>query len=145
MLKFGVINFLFAALLLALLVFDYAVNVSIWWYVVLMLMYSLIQAYGSAVLSAQFFVPVKYKGSSTSQAIAITFDDGPISGKTEKILDILKAHDIKAAFFCVGYRIHDNPQLVQRIHAEGHIVANHSYWHSKTFDLQWGSKIADEL
>ncbi|MBP7008006.1 polysaccharide deacetylase family protein [Patescibacteria group bacterium] len=42
--------------------------------------------------------------------IALTFDDGPTSGNTEKILDILKKHDIKASFFLIGNEIEKNPE-----------------------------------
>jgi peptidoglycan/xylan/chitin deacetylase (PgdA/CDA1 family) len=41
--------------------------------------------------------------------VALTFDDGPTSGNTEKILDILKKHDIKASFFLIGKDIEANP------------------------------------
>jgi len=93
----------------------------------------------------QFFLPVRWKGDEHSNSIAITFDDGPVPGRTEKILDILKSGQVRAAFFCIGSRVADYPALAKRIHDAGHLLGNHSYWHGKTFDLQTSKKIAREL
>lgn len=51
------------------------------------------------------------------------------NGNTGKILDTLKTHHAKATFFVVGNFITSNPELVKRIHKEGHIVGNHTYHH----------------
>jgi len=45
----------------------------------------------------------------------------------------------------VGHRIADNPLLAKKIHDSGHLLGNHSYWHSNTFDLQTTEKIEQEL
>lgn len=62
-------------------------------------------------------------------SIALTFDDGPNPEYTPQILDILKKHQIKATFFLVGKRVQARCDLVRRIVAEGHEIANHSYTH----------------
>jgi peptidoglycan-N-acetylglucosamine deacetylase len=118
---------------------------SLWAYALPVILYAGFQVYGSVALSAGFFVPVKFKASSAVNAIALSFDDGPIAGKTEKVLDILKTHQATAIFFCIGNRVTDHPDLARRIHDEGHLLGNHSYWHGKTFDLQSSRKIAEEL
>ena len=120
-------------------------DAPLWIFWIFIGIYIAFEAYGSINLSAQYFLPVKFKGNSSSREIAITFDDGPLPGKTEKILDILKAHQVPAAFFCIGHRVDENPALLGRIHAEGHLIGNHSYWHSRTFDIQTPNKIASEL
>ena len=61
--------------------------------------------------------------------IILTFDDGPTAGVTDKILDILKLHNIKATFFVVGANAARNPALMQRMADEGHIVGNHTMNH----------------
>lgn len=114
------------------------------YYVVVIFLYLGIQAYGSSVLSAQFFVPVRWKGQQ-KHSVALTFDDGPVPGKTESILNVLAAHNVHAAFFCIGNRVADNHTLVSKIHTAGHLVCNHSYWHRFTFDLQSASAIGKEL
>jgi peptidoglycan/xylan/chitin deacetylase (PgdA/CDA1 family) len=65
--------------------------------------------------------------------IYLTFDDGPIPGLTEWVLDILKEHSIKATFFCVGDNIQKNPRIFKRILSEGHSVGNHTYNHIKGY------------
>ncbi len=61
--------------------------------------------------------------------IFLTFDDGPIPEVTPWVLDILKAKEIKASFFCVGKNVEDNRAIYERILAEGHTVGNHTYNH----------------
>ena len=61
--------------------------------------------------------------------IYLTFDDGPVPGVTEKVLDVLKEEKIKATFFCVGENVEKNPAIYQRILAEGHAVGNHTFNH----------------
>lgn len=111
----------------------------------MLIIYLNIQAYGAIVLSAQFFLPVKFQGQVESKKIAITFDDGPIPVMTEKILDILNSYKVPAAFFCIGNRVADYPVLTKRIHEAGHLIGNHSYWHGAMFDLQSPQKITKEL
>ncbi|MEO7176785.1 MAG: polysaccharide deacetylase family protein [Saprospiraceae bacterium] len=101
--------------------------------------------YQSAVLSAEFFFPSICKGNPSNQAVSLTFDDGPIEGYTDKILDILKAHGVKATFFCIGEQIQANEPLAKRIVDEGHIIGNHSYSHTKTFNLLSSSKVLDDI
>lgn len=142
MLKHRIITTGFVLVMFSLIVQD-VLGATPWWaYVAAAALYMTLQVYGSINLSAQFFLPVRSRGT---QGVALTFDDGPIAGKTEKILDILKAHQAPAAFFCIGCRVKENPGLVQRICREGHVLGNHSYWHGKTFDLQSSAGIAEEL
>ena len=145
MLKFKSVNvfFLFAILLLSTV--NFFISVSFLIYTIVVIIYLFVLSYGATVLSAQFFIPVKYKGESSSGAIAITFDDGPISNKTEKIINILDVRKIQACFFCIGNRVNDNSDLVRKIHNAGHLIGNHSYWHSNTFDLQSTNAVRTEL
>ena len=78
-----------------------------------------------------------YIGDTSEQVIYLTFDAGYENGSTEKILDALKKHEVKAAFFLVGNYLEKNPDLVRRMVQEGHIVGNHTMHH---YDM---SKISD--
>jgi len=66
---------------------------------------------------------------------ALTFDDGPSLEYTEKVLDVLKKHDVKASFFvngknCVDVATNAKAQeLLRRELAEGHVIASHTYTH----------------
>ena len=78
-----------------------------------------------------------YIGDTQEKVIYLTFDAGFEAGYTPAILDTLKKHNVKAAFFVVGNYIETSPELVKRMVDEGHIVGNHTYHH---YDM---SKIAD--
>lgn len=145
MVTFRSVNILCGVALVTLVVVDRWYDTDAFWYLILAAVYIGIVAYGSAVLSAQFFMPVRYRGSEGSNSVALTFDDGPIAGRTEEILRILESHGVSAAFFCIGNRVEANPELTRRIHESGHIIGNHSYWHRATFDLQSGPRIQEEL
>lgn len=69
-----------------------------------------------------------YNGED-GKRVFLTFDDGPSTEVTPKILDILKKYDIKATFFVLGSRVKANPDIVKREYEEGHYVANHGYSH----------------
>lgn len=78
-----------------------------------------------------------FLGDKSEKKIYLTFDSGYENGCTAQILDILKKHNVRAAFFLVGNYIEKNPELVRRMTDERHIVGNHTYHH---WDM---SKIAD--
>lgn len=61
--------------------------------------------------------------------IAITFDDGPHPVYTEKLLDGLKERGVKATFFVLGEKAEAYPEIIERMHKEGHIIGNHTYTH----------------
>lgn len=75
---------------------------------------------------------------NSTKSVYLTFDAGYENGYTAQILDILKEKKVPAAFFLVGNYIEENPELVKRMEAEGHIVGNHTMHHP---DM---SAIADE-
>ena len=70
-----------------------------------------------------------YVGNSTEPVLYLTFDAGYENGCTAQILDTLAKHDVKAAFFLVGHYMQTNADLVRRMAAEGHTVANHTMHH----------------
>lgn len=62
--------------------------------------------------------------------ITLTFDQGYENGYTTPILDTLKDKDVKAVFFVTGDYVKRNPELVQRMIDEGHIIGNHGMKHA---------------
>lgn len=70
-----------------------------------------------------------YIGDTSEKNLYLTFDAGYENGYTAKILDVLKKHNVKAAFFLVGNYINTSPELVKRMVAEGHLVGNHTFGH----------------
>ncbi|MCB9336327.1 MAG: polysaccharide deacetylase family protein [Flavobacteriales bacterium] len=74
-----------------------------------------------------------------SNAIYLTFDDGPTPEVTEWTLNLLKQHQIKATFFVVGANVKKYPNIYQKIIEEGHAIGNHTQhhlngWKTKTTD-----------
>jgi peptidoglycan-N-acetylglucosamine deacetylase len=131
-----------AAVLIVLNLFS---EISIFWTLILIFLYVLVVTLGVFNLSLGFFSPVKYHGDKNGKAVALTFDDGPIDGKTEKILKILADHQIQAAFFCIGSRVAENAELVKEIDKAGHLIGNHTFTHSSTIDFFPAHKIKREL
>lgn len=70
-----------------------------------------------------------YLGDTSKKVIYLTFDEGYENGYSDKILDILKDNDVKAAFFVTAPYIKSNPELIKRMVNEGHLVCNHSNTH----------------
>jgi peptidoglycan/xylan/chitin deacetylase (PgdA/CDA1 family) len=69
------------------------------------------------------------RGDAGRKWIALTFDDGPHPGYTERLLRILKEYDVPATFFLVGQMAEQHPELVREEAAAGHSIANHTYHH----------------
>lgn len=86
-----------------------------------------------------------YLADTSKPVIYLTFDAGYENGCTEKILDILQKHNIKAAFFLVGNYIEKNADLVRRMVAQGHIVGNHTMHHYDMRKLSDRQTFAKEL
>ncbi len=61
--------------------------------------------------------------------LALTFDDGPDSVNTPRILDALRHHHAHATFFVLGAQARLHPELVRRIVSEGHALGSHSWSH----------------
>ena len=68
---------------------------------------------------------------NSENTIYLTFDDGPTPEITERVLEILDKHQIKATFFCIGDNVRKHPEIVQKILSKQHSVGNHTYSHLK--------------
>jgi cellulose synthase/poly-beta-1,6-N-acetylglucosamine synthase-like glycosyltransferase/peptidoglycan/xylan/chitin deacetylase (PgdA/CDA1 family)/spore germination protein YaaH len=104
---------------------------------------------GDSYLTARYvkfaeFPTLYHQGAGGEHQVAITFDDGPDPRWTPKILDILKAANVKATFFVVGVNAERYPSLVRRIVNEGHEIGNHTYYHPN-LALCWPEHIRLEL
>jgi peptidoglycan-N-acetylmuramic acid deacetylase len=86
-----------------------------------------------------------YVGDTTDKVLYLTFDAGYENGCTGKILDVLKNHQVPAAFFLVGNYIEKNPDLVKRMVSEGHTVGNHTMHHPDMSKLSDKAAFSKEL
>jgi len=78
---------------------------------------------------------------TTGKTIYLTFDDGPTPEITNWTLGILKQHNAKATFFCIGNNIEKHSDIFQNIINEGHAIGNHTHNHIKG----WKTKTKDYL
>jgi peptidoglycan-N-acetylglucosamine deacetylase len=80
-----------------------------------------------------------------SEAVALTFDDGPDPVNTPKILDLLWQCGVKATFCVNGIKVQANPAVVRRIHFEGHSFCNHSWRHIRQLGSYGPNLIRQDL
>ncbi len=66
---------------------------------------------------------------SEEKVLYLSFDDGPIPEVTPWVLSLLKKHEAKASFFCVGENVEKNPEIFNQIIQDGHQIGNHTYNH----------------
>lgn len=86
-----------------------------------------------------------YMGDSSEKNLYLTFDAGYENGYTAGILDVLKKHNVKAAFFLVGNYLKTSPELVKRMVSEGHTVGNHTYSHPDMSAISTEDAFREEL
>lgn len=92
-----------------------------------------LDAVGNAVLMSRLGdVGVAHRhGSRERKIVALTFDDGPVLGGTEEVLDALGDHDVPGTFFFIGANIQMHPDIVRRAYQAGHVIGVHSMNHSR--------------
>jgi peptidoglycan/xylan/chitin deacetylase (PgdA/CDA1 family) len=111
----------------------------------MLLAYLILFSLGVAVLRFSFFCPVICSGKKGRLQVALTFDDGPDPEATPAVLLVLARHAIKAAFFCIGQKVAQHPDITRRIVAEGHIVANHTDHHFWWTNFLRGAGLGREI
>ena len=145
MLTFRNTNFFFGAISGCLLIADIWLKISVYIYIGIFILYCAILFYGSYNVGSNFFMKVLCSAATTEKLIAISFDDGPVEQYTRQVLQVLKEQQVPAAFFCIGRRIVENEALFREVHAQGHIIGNHSYSHSPLFDILPGNKMLKDV
>ena len=78
---------------------------------------------------------------TSRQEVYLTFDDGPTPEITDWVLELLKAYNAKATFFCIGANIEKHPQIFKNIIENDHAIGNHTYNHLKG----WKHKTKDYI
>lgn len=94
--------------------------------------------------NASWWAPTLWRGSG-KDTVALTFDDGPDPESTLEIARILAEQDIRAAFFVVGERVEKHPDVLAKLHADGHLVCNHTQTHAMTFHFSLWDTARREL
>jgi peptidoglycan/xylan/chitin deacetylase (PgdA/CDA1 family) len=82
-----------------------------------------------APLIAKLLFPSGIWNGKDTDAIYLTFDDGPNPKVTPWVLDVLKEQHVKATFFLIGEHVRNYPNILDRIVSEGHAIGNHTMNH----------------
>lgn len=95
--------------------------------------------------NASVWTKTVWRAPGDSDAVALTFDDGPDPSLTPEILRVLDEHGVRAAFFVVGEAAREHPEYLARIHEAGHLVCNHTDTHGMDFHFRLWGPIRREL
>lgn len=90
----------------------------------------IISLFTFAIVSIRSGIFIKSITQSPFNTGILTFDDGPHPVYTPLILDLLDQYHIKAIFFCIGKNADAHPEIVRRIAESGHLIGNHTFYHS---------------
>jgi peptidoglycan-N-acetylglucosamine deacetylase len=86
----------------------------------------------------------EYDLSGGGRKVALTIDDGPDPKYTPLMLALLHSHGIRATFCMIGFDAQRHPDLVREVHAQGHLIANHTWNHADLTRLSPGV-VQDEI
>lgn len=146
MLTFKNINILFAILLLVFVFLIVKNTMSFWYGISLLFIWLAITSIGSFHIRWNYFLKAKHCNYNiVNNEISLTFDDGPHPVYTEKALELLEKHHMKATFFCIGKNAEKYPNLVRKIIDNGHEIGNHSYKHSNDYGFLSTEKVIEDL
>ena len=85
--------------------------------------------YKTPALLTWIYPSFLWKKQTNEKKLFLTFDDGPVEGITDYVLEELKKYNAKATFFCVGENIDKYPHVFQRIIDQQHQAGNHTFNH----------------
>jgi peptidoglycan/xylan/chitin deacetylase (PgdA/CDA1 family) len=107
--------------------------------------FAVVTGLGVAIPQLSLFGAYICRGPGPQKRVALTFDDGPDARSTPALLELLEKSGVQAAFFCVGKRVAEQPELAARIVREGHLLENHSYTHSNLTNFFTVARLQEEL
>lgn len=121
-------------------------NIPIWPIFLLFLVWLILTVIGSSIIGLNYhFISLNSHYGVQKNQIALTFDDGPHPEFTPRVLQLLKNHNAKGTFFCIGKHIELYPDVFKSIIEEGHTIGNHTYSHANNFGFFNTNKVIDEL
>ena len=85
-------------------------------------------AYAALWPQSSLFGKVLIAGPDPRQ-IALTYDDGPNPAATERLLEVLARHNVRATFFMIGSFVRQRPDLARAVSSAGHLIGNHTMTH----------------
>ena len=85
------------------------------------------------------------RGKVGFRRVALTFDDGPHPATTRAVLEILRAHDVRATFFMLGHKVEAHPEVVREVQAAGHRLGIHGFEHDHLFSLRSSNYVLTQI
>lgn len=134
MLNYRNISYGFVALLI-LFVLLLGFDIVQWAYFFLLLFAYIFILFLGAVIIKMNFYTISINRLKDKSSVLLTFDDGPHPQRTIALLDLLDEYQVKAVFCVIGKNAKEYPEVLKEVHQRGHLIANHSYSHSKQFDF----------
>ncbi|WP_027685248.1 polysaccharide deacetylase family protein [Rhizobium leguminosarum] len=77
--------------------------------------------------------------------VILSFDDGPIPGRTDKVLAILDQFGVKGAFMMVGEMAEMHPALARKVAQDGNTIGSHTYDHANLSSLSFDAAMAEVI
>ncbi len=100
---------------------------------------------GIARPGSSLFYPTVSHGRRGDKRVALSFDDGPDPEITPAVLDVLKEYRVRATFFVIGRALEAHPELGRRMAAEGHVIGNHSWGHSRWQNFWFTTRLERDI
>jgi peptidoglycan/xylan/chitin deacetylase (PgdA/CDA1 family) len=145
MLNFRYTSLLFILSTAIIGVLCYYSGISLWWLLLPLLIYKALIIYGSANIQSNFYTKAYCSADASERIIALSFDDGPNSTYTPKVLSTLKEYNAPATFFVIGKNIQGNEELIRQMDTAGHTIGNHTFSHSFFIDFKGKTGFMEEL
>jgi peptidoglycan/xylan/chitin deacetylase (PgdA/CDA1 family) len=114
-------------------------NISYWHLIIWINVFLLVEFLGAYFIGFNFHLKSINQLFSSEKKVVLTFDDGPHTSNTIKVLEILNKHNVKAIFFIIGKNIEGNELVIKQLIKDGHLIGNHSFSHHQWIDL-WSTK-----
>lgn len=64
-----------------------------------------------------------------TKQLALTYDDGPNDRDTQRLLEVLARHGVRATFFMIGRYAEQRPAIAREVASAGHVIGNHTFTH----------------
>jgi peptidoglycan/xylan/chitin deacetylase (PgdA/CDA1 family) len=97
----------------------------------------------SGLAGRTLYVSSTHNIALANKEVVLSFDDGPVPGKTEKILSTLNDFGVKATFLMVGSMAQTYPAIAKRVVAEGHSVGSHTFKHPNLRQMSLAQAMAE--
>jgi peptidoglycan/xylan/chitin deacetylase (PgdA/CDA1 family) len=85
--------------------------------------------YQSMAPTGQWYGRTFFKIPGAGKRIALTYDDGPNDPHTQRLLEVLARHEVKATFFMIGRFVRQRPEIARAVAQAGHVIGNHTFTH----------------